>query len=103
MAPDMSPQLPDKSIEDLKDSIIQAYVQSLSYISAIYQHLVSKARGLRAPFKLEDMKRHTKDLEDIQQKLKEAAENCERASSRARSQELLDVARESYQATQDTQ
>ncbi|VUC27847.1 unnamed protein product [Clonostachys rosea] len=88
-------------LRDLKETIVDVYVQSLLFLG----FAVQKAKGTHsmAVVKLRDLETHIQNLLDIGEKISRAAENCERVSNhqnRRSVSKLLQLAKDSHSALQ---
>jgi signal transduction histidine kinase len=103
MAAEPGDRPPTSSLNALKESMVQVYKDSQLFLSYAVRHR-SIANQVLAPFKLDDVQAHIRQLSKSEDQLQQTADACERHSSlsnRAAVRELTRMSSELHQILSD--
>ncbi|KAM0346961.1 hypothetical protein ACHAP4_011568 [Fusarium culmorum] len=103
MVPDPTLRPPADILDLLEKSIVQTYVKSLLFLGFAIHRQGSKSCMVSAPFKMNEVESYIESLQESEDQLSQAADNCEKQCSlqnRAGAKELLSYAKESHKIMQ---
>ncbi|RFU31703.1 hypothetical protein B7463_g4630, partial [Scytalidium lignicola] len=103
-SPSSTSQLSAKVVDKLKKAVVQAYTSSLLFLSFAIHRQRSWSRAVDAAFKLEDVHSYIRRVQESEDRLYKAADDCEKHCNHQnmdRVKQLQQLAIESHEITKD--